>query len=104
MKSSFFNETLNFLRKILRRKFSVSLKKDYIFQVDLRFSLINILYIYIYIYIDISGMRVFNTVKNDFQNRLKNDTRPIQPSKKVFVFADKTRNIYEMEKHITKNY
>ena len=50
MKSSFFNETLNFLRKILRRKFSVSLKKDYIFQVDLRFSLINILYIYIYIY------------------------------------------------------
>ena len=39
----------------------------------------------------------FRRVKNDFQNRLKND-RLIQSSKKVFVFADKTRNIYEMEK------
>ena len=37
-------------------------------------------------------------VKNDFQYRLKNDIRSIQSSKKVFVFADKTRNIYEMEK------
>ena len=52
-------------------------------------------------------------VKNDFQNRLKNDIRSIQSSKKVFVFADKTRNIYEMEKahyeklltdNITKTY
>ena len=37
-------------------------------------------------------------VKNDFQNRLKNDIRSNQSSKKVFLFADKTRNIYEMEK------
>ena len=36
-------------------------------------------------------------VKNNFQNRLKNDIRSIQSSKKVFVFADKARNIYEME-------
>ena len=35
---------------------------------------------------------------NDFQNRLKNDIRSIQLSKRVFVFTDKTRNIYEMEK------
>ena len=55
----------------------------------------------------------FRRVKNNFQNRLKNDTRSIQSSKKVFVFADKTRNIYEMEKahyeklltdNITKTY
>ena len=55
----------------------------------------------------------FRRVKNNFQNRLKNDIRSIQSSKKVFVFADKTRNIYEMEKahyeklltdNITKTY
>ena len=55
----------------------------------------------------------FRRVKNDFQNRLKNDIRSIQSSKKVFIFADKTRNIYEMEKsnyeklltdNITKTY
>ena len=40
----------------------------------------------------------FRRVKHDFQNRLKNDIRSIQSSKKVFVFADKTKNIYEMEK------
>ena len=32
----------------------------------------------------------FKRVNNDFQNRLKNDIRSIQSSKKVFVFADKT--------------
>ena len=41
---------------------------------------------------------LFRRVKNDFQNRIKNDIRSIQSSKKVFAFADKTRNIYEMEK------
>ena len=55
----------------------------------------------------------FRRVKNDFQNRLKNDIRSIQSFKKVFVFADKTRNIYQMEKsnykklltdNITKTY
>ena len=40
----------------------------------------------------------FRRVKNDFQERLKNDIRSIHSSKKVFIFADKTRNIYEMEK------
>ena len=40
----------------------------------------------------------FRRVKNDFRNRLKNDVRSIQSSKKVFVFPDKTRSIYEMEK------
>ena len=37
-------------------------------------------------------------VKNYFRNRTNNDIRSIHSSKKVFVFADKTRNIYEMEK------
>ena len=55
----------------------------------------------------------FRRVKNDFQSRLKNDIRSIQSSKKVFFFADKRRNIYEMEKthyeklltdNITKTY
>ena len=55
----------------------------------------------------------FRRVKNDFQYRLKNYIRSIQSSKKVIVFADKTRNIYEMEKshykklltdNITKTY
>ena len=40
----------------------------------------------------------FRRVNNGFQNRVKNDIRSIQSSKKVFVFEDKTRNIYEMEK------
>ena len=39
----------------------------------------------------------FRRVKNDFQNRLKNDIRSVKSSKEVYVFADKTRNIYEME-------
>ena len=46
----------------------------------------------------------FRKVNIDFQNRLKNDIRSIHSSKNVFVFADKTRNIYEMENHITKNF
>ena len=55
----------------------------------------------------------FRRVNNDFQKRLRNDIRSIHSSKKVFVFADKTRNIYEMEKshyeklltdNITKSY
>ena len=40
----------------------------------------------------------YKRVKNDFRNRTNNDIRSIHSSKKVFVFADKTRNIYEMEK------
>ena len=55
----------------------------------------------------------FRKVNNDFQNRLKNDIRSIQLSARVFVFADKTRNMYEMQKshykklltdNITKTY
>ena len=55
----------------------------------------------------------FRRANNDSQNRLKNDIRSIQSSKKVFVFADKTRNIYKMKKsfyekrltdNITKTY
>ena len=39
----------------------------------------------------------FRKVNNYFRNRLKNDKRSIESSKKVFVFADKTRIIYKME-------
>ena len=47
-------------------------------------------------------------VNDDFMNTLKNDRRKIQSSKNVFVFADKTRNIYEIspaayEKLLTEN-
>ena len=47
----------------------------------------------------------FRRVHNDFQNK-KNDIRSIQSSKRVFVFADKTRNITwktKWKNHITKN-
>ena len=40
----------------------------------------------------------FRRVNNDFQKRLKNDIRSVPSSKKVFIFADKTKNVYEMEK------
>ena len=40
----------------------------------------------------------FRRVNNDFQNMVKNDIRSIRSSKKIFIFADKTRNIYQMEK------
>ena len=40
----------------------------------------------------------FRRVNNDFKNGIKNDIWSIQSSKKVFVYADKTRNMYDMEK------
>ena len=43
----------------------------------------------------ISNMQ-FRRGSNNFQNRLKNDIRSVLSSKKVFIFPDKTRNIYEM--------
>ena len=55
----------------------------------------------------------FRRVKNNFQNRLKNDIKSIQSSKKVYIVTDKRRNIYEMQKsnykklltdNITKTY
>ena len=38
----------------------------------------------------------FKTTKNNFQLKLKEDVNKIRKSKNVFVFADKTNNLYEM--------
>ena len=55
----------------------------------------------------------FKNIKNDFQNKLKEDINEIKNSNKIFVSADKSRNIYKMEKeeynkliheNITKTY
>ena len=55
----------------------------------------------------------FKKIKNDFQDRLRRDIRRIQTSKKVFVGADKSKNIYEVpvpkyrkiiRDNITKSY
>lgn len=40
----------------------------------------------------------FKRVKNEFLNKLKEDAREINQSSKLFVFADKSRNIYEVAK------
>ena len=37
----------------------------------------------------------FHNVRNHFQETLANDLKKIKSSLNVFVFADKTRNIYE---------
>ena len=54
----------------------------------------------------------FRSVKDTFQKKLKEDIPKIKQSPNVFVFADKTSNIYEMPKQqhkkllhdITKTY
>ena len=55
----------------------------------------------------------FRKVNDDFQSTLKNDIKKIKDSTKMFIPADKTRNLYEVEKtqyekllrdNITKNY
>ena len=55
----------------------------------------------------------FKQVRNAFQDKLKRDVKCINSSKNVLVFADKTRNVYEMGKdqyekllreNITKTY
>ena len=55
----------------------------------------------------------FKQVRNAFQDKLRRDVKSINSSKKVLVFADKTRNLYEMDKgqyekmlreNITKTY
>ena len=55
----------------------------------------------------------FKQICNSFQGKLKNDTEHIKKSNKIFVFADKLRNIYEvkqeehkklLKENITKNY
>lgn len=40
----------------------------------------------------------FKNVNNTFQNKLKNDIRKINATPKVLVFADKSRNLYQLEK------
>ena len=40
----------------------------------------------------------FRKVSSNFQNQLKEDIKAIKKSKKIFVFADKTSNIYRIEK------
>ena len=39
----------------------------------------------------------FRQISNNFQGKLKNDIDHIKKSNKIFVFADKSRNIYEVE-------
>ena len=55
----------------------------------------------------------FKKVRNSFQDKLKRDVKKITSSDKVLVFADKSRNVYELEKpeyekllrgNITKSY
>ena len=45
----------------------------------------------------IEGLK-FKVVKNHFQDKLKQDIKMINSSNKAFVFADKTRNIYKLDK------
>ena len=55
----------------------------------------------------------FKKVKNDFQTKMMNDLKSIREKDKIYVKADKTRNLYEVEPaeyekmlndNITKNY
>ena len=55
----------------------------------------------------------FKKVRNSFQDKLKRDVKKINSSDKVLVFADKSRNVYKLEKpkyqkllreNITKSY
>ena len=41
----------------------------------------------------------FEKVKNKFLDQLHKDITSIKKSKKVFIFIDKTRNIYEADKN-----
>ena len=41
----------------------------------------------------------FKKVRNEFQDKLQKDLTIIQKSGKAFIFADKTRNLYEVDKH-----
>ena len=40
----------------------------------------------------------FRHVSNSFQSKLRKDIKKINSSTKAIIFADKTRNLYEMEK------
>ena len=51
---------------------------------------------------------MFRHVKNEFQEKLKRDLTEIRSSNSLFVFADKTKNIYKLstdqyEKLLTEN-
>ena len=55
----------------------------------------------------------FRQISNNFQGKLKNDIEHIKKSNEVFIFADKSRSIYEVElekykkllkENMTKNY
>ena len=55
----------------------------------------------------------FRQIRNSFQGKLKNDKEYIKKSDKIFVFANKSRNIDEvkleqykklLKENITKNY
>ena len=55
----------------------------------------------------------FRNINNTFQEKLKNDIKELRESDKVFVSADKSLNIYKMEKdeykkllfeNVTKTY
>ena len=45
----------------------------------------------------------FKKVKNKFLDQLHKDITSIKKSKNAFIFADKTRNIYETDKTSTVN-
>ena len=40
----------------------------------------------------------FHKVRNDFQMKLQEDLRKVRSSKKTLIFADKTSNMYRLEK------
>ena len=44
----------------------------------------------------------FKKVKNKFLDQLDEDITSIKKSKNVFIFADKTRNIYDADKNTYK--
>ena len=46
----------------------------------------------------------FRAAHKDFRNTLKQDMKKINTSTKVLTFADKTRNVYQLDKNNTRNY
>ena len=42
----------------------------------------------------------FINVRNEFQDKLKQDLENIQSSKNILAFADKSTNLYELSKEI----
>ena len=46
----------------------------------------------------------FRNVQNDFQSKMKHDISKIKSSRNVFVFADKTANLYEIPPNDSNDY